>query len=84
MKQHLLLLLAIATLYYLPYCPYSRQVLTYLEQNSHPLIMKDVSQDPETVDELVSRGGQARVPCLIDGDEAFYGATAVIDWLETH
>lgn len=80
-----LLLLLIATLYYLPYCPYSRQVLTYLEENPHSLIMKDVSLDPETREELVSRGGQARVPCLIDDeDEAIYGAAAVIDWLETH
>jgi glutathione S-transferase len=83
MLKHLLLL-AIATLYYLPYCPYSRQVLTHLEHAPHPLIMKDLSIDVEAREELLHKGGEARVPCLITNKQAIYGAQAVIDWLETH
>lgn len=79
-----LLLLAIATLYYLPYCPYSRQVLAYLEEAPHSLIMKDLSVDIAAREELLKRGGEARVPCLITNNQAIYGAQAVIEWLDTH
>ena len=79
-----LLLLAIATLYYLPYCPYSRQVLTHLEGAPHPLIMKDLSVDIDAREELLNKGGEARVPCLISNSKAIYGAQAIIDWLDTH
>jgi glutaredoxin len=70
-----------AALYYLPYCPYSQEVLHYLKQIHKTVILKNVSTDPSAKKELKLLGGQLRVPCLIVDDKVIYGSAPIIQWL---
>ena len=58
------------TLYYAPYCPYSREVLAYLNKIQKKIPMKNVKQDPTAKEELKRLGGVLEVPCLMIGDQA--------------
>jgi glutaredoxin len=72
------------TLYYAPYCPYSREVLGYLNKNQMQIPMKNVKQDPKAKEELKQLGGVLEVPCLMVGDVAIYSSEAIIQWLKEH
>lgn len=71
-------------LYYAPYCPYSKEVLSYLNKIQRQVPMKNVKQDPAAKDELKRLGGVLEVPCLMVGDEAIYSSEAIINWLKEH
>jgi glutaredoxin 3 len=91
-KKFLFLSLAIAghlaaadlTLYYSPYCPYSREVLSYLDSIQKKIPMKNVKQDALAKEELKNRGGALEVPCLMIGEQAIYSSEAIIEWLKEH
>lgn len=69
------------TLYYSPRCPFSKKVLSYLQQQSLAIPMKNVLGDQEAKDELVKYGGYLIVPCLVVNGNAIYDAPKIIDWL---
>jgi glutaredoxin len=71
-------------LYYLPQCPYSRQVLDYLEQIGKTVTLKNVQGSEQLKEELVAVGGRAQVPCLVVDGQALYNADAIIEWLSEH
>lgn len=43
---------------------------------------KDISQNPDLKDELVTIGGKSQVPCLVINGEALYESDDIIAWLE--
>src|ERR1700689_2406734 len=67
------------TLYYSPYCPYSREVLAYLTSIQKKIPLKNVKQDPQAKEELKRIGGILEVPCLIIGDQALYSSGTIIE-----
>jgi glutaredoxin len=72
------------TLYYVPYCPYCKQVLDYLKTTQKRVSLKNVKEDPAAKEELKRIGGVLEVPCLIVGNEAFYSSEIIIEWLRQH
>lgn len=46
--------------------------------------MKNVLGNSAAKEELKTRGGEMKVPCLIGDEEVIYGAEGIIDWLKTH
>lgn len=72
------------TLYYVPYCPYCRQVLDYLKTIQKTVTLKNVKEDPAAKEELKRIGGVLEVPCLIVGEEALYSSETIIEWLKEH
>ena len=72
------------TLYYVPYCPYCKQVLDYLKTIQKKVNLKNVKQDPEAKEELKRIGGVLEVPCLIVGEQALYSSETIIQWLKKH
>ena len=73
-----------ATLYYLPSCPYCKEVLDYLKKNHQTISLKNLQNNPQGRDELQKAGGELRVPCLIVNNQVIYGASNIIDWLKEH
>lgn len=71
-------------LYYVPSCPYCREVLTYLQHIHKKIPLKNVKQDSNAKEELKRIGGVLEVPCLIVDDQAMYGSETIIEWLTTH
>jgi len=71
-------------LYYSPYCPYSRQVITHLQKVQCQVSLKNVVQDPLAKEELKKWGGRLEVPCLLIDGEALYNSDAIIEWLDSH
>ena len=55
-------------LYYSETCPYCRKVLSYLDENNIEFNRKDV-HDTENYDKLMTLGGMAQVPFLVDNDK---------------
>jgi glutaredoxin len=72
------------TLYYAPYCPFSREVLAYLNSIKKKIPMKNVKQDPKAKEDLKRLGGVLEVPCLMIGNKALYSSEAIIEWLKEH
>src|SRR5690348_8386420 len=72
------------TLYYVPYCPYCKQVLDYLKTIQKKVNLKNVKEDPTAKEELKRIGGVLEVPCLIIGEQALYSSETIIEWLKEH
>jgi len=68
-------------LYYLPWCPYSHTVLSYLEKIHKTIPLKNLQKDPEGRQELLSLGGKTQVPCLIIDGQALYESEAILQWI---
>jgi glutaredoxin len=71
-------------LYYTHYCPYSRQVLTYLKEINKTVLMKNVAEDEAAKIELKTLGGKLEVPCLLIDGTPFYNSAVIIDWVSQH
>jgi len=63
-------------------CPFCRKVLDYLESEKITITVKDLSKNPEYIDELEKLGGKSQVPCLVHEGEALYESDAIIEWLK--
>jgi glutaredoxin len=72
------------TLYYSPYCPYSQEVLSYLQKIQKTIPLKNVKKDPGAKEELKRIGGVLEVPCLVINDHALYKSDVIIQWLYEH
>ena len=64
-------------------CPYCRKVLRYMEQAGIQLPMRDTT-DPEVLEELITLGGKAQVPCLMINGKALYESDDIIAYLQEH
>ena len=69
-------------LYYSETCPYCRKVLSYLDENDIEFNRKDV-HDTKNYDKLMTLGGMAQVPFLIDteADKSMYESDIIIDYI---
>lgn len=69
-------------LYYSETCPYCRKVLSYLDENCIEFNRKDIT-DSKNYNKLISLGGMAQVPFLIDEDEgkSMYESDVIIDYI---
>jgi len=56
------------TLYYKPTCIYSQDVMAEAETLGLRLNLKDISNDPVLLDELMVLGGKVQTPFLTDSD----------------
>lgn len=68
-------------LYYLPWCPYSQKVLSYLQSIHKSVPVKNLQKDPEGREELRRIGGKTQVPCLLIENYPLYESDAIIEWL---
>ncbi len=71
-------------LYKFDACPYCFRVQNWLEGREVPLSFRDVRQDPEAQDELLTRTGRTQVPCLFIDGEPLFESRAILDWLQEH
>jgi len=67
-------------LYYLPWCPYCRQVIDYLDRIGKTVPMENLQRNEEGREHLQKIGGKMQVPCLIVNDCALYDSAAIIRW----
>lgn len=69
-------------LFYTDTCPYSRKVLSFLDENDIDFERKDVT-DPLNYEELMKIGKIAQVPFLVDtdNDEQMYESDIIIDYV---
>ena len=70
------------TLYYRQMCPYSRQVLQFMEENNISLPLKNIGEKGEYREELMTVGGKEQVPCLVVDGKALYESDDIIQWLK--
>lgn len=72
------------TLYYSPYCGYSRRVLDAMDELHVKMPMKDVTISNEAKEELRVKGGRMQVPCLMIDGRPLYSDTAIVQWIKDH
>ncbi len=68
-------------LYYLPWCPYSQKVITYLKEIHKTVPLESLQRNPTAKAELQKIGGKTQVPCLIINGYPLYESDAIIKWL---
>ena len=71
-------------LYYSPWCPFCQRVLSHLEKIKKTIPMKNLQNDREGRQDLISIGGKAQIPCLIINGEALYESQDIINWISKH
>lgn len=71
-------------LYYSPTCPFSKDVLQYLDSINKTVPMKNVYASEEVKQELIQKGGKKQVPCLLIDEQPLYESQAIIEWLSAH
>jgi len=68
-------------LYYLPWCPYSQKVISYLKEIHKTVPLENLQKNPEAKAELQKIGGKSQVPCLIINNYPLYESDAILKWL---
>lgn len=54
--------------YYRPFCPWARQVLSFFDERKIAFTGKNLSEDLDSLKEMINRTGQEISPCVeIDG-----------------
>jgi glutathione S-transferase len=71
------------TLYYKPSCAFSQRVIQMAENFNVDLELKDVEESEEAMSELMSIGGVAKTPFLVDTerDISMYESSDIVDHL---
>jgi len=66
-------------------CPYCRKVMNYIEQSGRSdVIYRDIQEEEENRERLISTGGKEQVPCLFINGEPLYESGDIITWLQEH
>lgn len=68
-------------LFYRPTCPYCRKVLTFMDEKKIEMEMKNISDDPQALEQLIAVGGKQQVPCLFIDDKPMYESGDIVNWL---
>lgn len=68
-------------LYYRTFCPFSRKVVEFIEENGIEVALHNLQEDPAHKDALITRGGKEQVPCLLIDDKPLYESGDIIEWL---
>ncbi len=73
-------------LYYQPACPYCQRVINFAQHAGVSLVLKNIGEDHDAYAELLSKGGKAQVPFLLDIENsiAMYESANIIGYLESH
>ena len=71
------------TLYYKPTCPFCQRVMQMAENFNIELDLRDITESEEFLAELVEKGGDDKVPFLIDTERgiSMYESNDIIDYL---
>ena len=68
-------------LFYKENCPFCIRVINYLEKIDKEVQLKNISENPDAKQELLSIGGKTQVPCLLIDGKALYESLDIIRWL---
>lgn len=71
-------------LYMKPTCPFCVKVIKYLDSRNISVKMKNLSENPSYIDELIQIGGKKQVPCLVIDGKPLYESDDIIEWFENH
>lgn len=71
-------------LYHRQYCPYSKKVRQFIEQNklNSQIEYRDVEAESEAMERLVKLTGGQQVPCLVIDGRPKLGSENIITWLK--
>lgn len=72
----------ILILYYKPSCPFCKKIFTLFQNIAKTILLKNIDQDLEAREELLSLGGKTQVPCLLINGKPLYESDAIIKWLK--
>jgi len=73
-----------AALFYRSTCGYCLKVLRFISQSDISLPLKNVSENPEVRQELITIAGKTQVPCLVVNGEPLHESDSIIEWLKEH
>ena len=71
-----------AALFYRPTCGYCLKVLRFIEQNKYSISLKNVSENSEILEELITFAGKTQVPCLVVNGKPMHESDNIIKWLK--
>jgi len=71
-----------AALFYRPTCGYCVKVLRFIEQNNISIPLKNIFENPEVRQELITIAGKTQVPCLVVNGEPMHESDNIIEWLK--
>ena len=65
-------------------CPYCIKVMSFMEDNSIAVPLRDIEADEEAAKTLISVGGKRQVPCLFIDGQPLYESDDIIAWLRAN
>ena len=72
-------------LYKFDECPYVQRVMRYIKESGRTdIIYRDINEDKEAEQTLISVGGKRQVPCLFIDGKPMYESLDIIEWLKEH
>jgi len=73
-------------LFYKPTCPFCQKVFAVSDEFGIEFDLRDISEYPEFVDELLEKGGKRQVPFLVDTEknEQMYESDDIIAYLRAN
>jgi glutaredoxin 3 len=72
------------TLYHFASCPFCVRVRRYLMDEGITIQEKDIQQDSDARQELMTIGGKTQVPCLVIAGKPLYESFNIVKWFETN
>lgn len=71
-------------LYHRQYCPYSKKVRNYIEENQlqEKILYRDVEEDLDAMERLVRLTGGLQAPCLVINGRPKLSCDNIISWLK--
>ena len=73
-----------AALFYTPTCGFCRKVFRYMEDNNVVIPLKNVNENSQVRQELITIAGKTQVPCLVVDGRPIHESDDIIDWLDTN
>ena len=66
-------------------CPYCQRVMNYISSvGRRDVVYKDILEDREAEQTLITVGGKKQVPCLFIDGKPLYESLDIIQWLKAH
>ncbi|MBP9841025.1 MAG: glutaredoxin [Simkaniaceae bacterium] len=70
-------------LYHFAECPYCKMVIKVIQQRGIPVELRNIRENAEYRNELVSQGGKGQVPCLFIDGRPLYESKDIITYLQS-
>ena len=71
-----------AALFYRPTCGYCLKVLRFIAQNNIAISLKNISENSEILQELITIAGKTQIPCLVVNGKAMHESNHIIKWFK--